>query len=350
MRLDDITAEWLTAALAEGGADVAPVTDVSQDVIGDIAGMTGAIARLSITYGDGPAGPPSLIAKCPLDDELNRMLNSFTRMYERESTFYAHFADDGAVRSPRCFYNGHDAEADQHLVLLEDLADARPGDNNAGLAPDDADTAIDAIAALHGHYWNRLADRGELMDFTNPMWRQGIPIMQESWEQMRAARPGLVSDDLAACVDAWYTTDWDRWLELEGAAEHTLVHGDFRADNLLFGDGGVTVIDWQMLCRSTPGLDLAWFLGTSIPASDVGREDELLARWAAGVAAAGGPTLDAEAVLHHVCVGAFFWVTSVSQVFMRSFDDPHLEALQQSMAERMVAACDRWELAARFPA
>ncbi len=48
MRLEDISSEWLTAALREGGLDVAPVTALEEDIIGDVAGMTGAIARLRV--------------------------------------------------------------------------------------------------------------------------------------------------------------------------------------------------------------------------------------------------------------------------------------------------------------
>lgn len=352
MRLEDITAEWLTAALREGGLDVAPVASLEEDVIGDVAGMTGAIARLRITYEDGPglAGPSTLIAKCPLDDDLNRMINSFTRMYERESTFYKHFADDGAVRAPRCYYNGHQADVDQHMVLLEDMADARPGDNNIGLSPADAEVAIDALASLHGRYWNRVDPAAPVMGFDNELFRQGIPIMQDAWQQLLDARPGLVPDDLIAAVDEWYVADWDRWLAVEQQSDHTLVHGDFRADNMLFGDDGVAVIDWQMLCRTSPGMDLVWLLGTSFADEVIEEiEDDLLARWARGVAAAGGPELDDAEVRRHLRLFGFFWITSVAHVFTREFDDPHLLTLQTTLAERMIRACIRWDLAGHGP-
>jgi aminoglycoside phosphotransferase (APT) family kinase protein len=47
-----------------------------------------------------------------------------------------------------------------------------------------------------------------------------------------------------------------------------LVHGDYRLDNLMFGDdganGGVSAVDWQTLTVAPPGRDLGYFLATSL--------------------------------------------------------------------------------------
>jgi thiamine kinase-like enzyme len=44
----------------------------------------------------------------------------------------------------------------------------------------------------------------------------------------------------------------------------TFVHTDFRLDNLFFGDGGVTVIDWQLSTRSSGVYDVAYMLSQSM--------------------------------------------------------------------------------------
>ena len=228
---------------------------------------------------------------------------------------------------------------------LEDIGDARPGDNNAGLDGADAEAAIDALASLHGRYWGRIDDHSDVIGFETPLFREGIPIMQEAWQHLLDARPGLVPDDLQQAVHQRYAEDWDRWLAVEQATPKTLTHGDFRADNLLFAADGVTVIDWQMLCRASPGMDLAWLLGTSF-ADDVivDAEPDLLARWVHGVAAAGGPSLEIDDARRHVRLFAYFWVTNVAHVFSREFEEAHLLELQETLAERMIRACMRWEL------
>jgi hypothetical protein len=46
----------------------------------------------------------------------------------------------------------------------------------------------------------------------------------------------------------------------------SLLHGDYRLDNLMFGPDAddVVAIDWQTLTVGPPGRDLAYFLGTSL--------------------------------------------------------------------------------------
>jgi aminoglycoside/choline kinase family phosphotransferase len=56
-----------------------------------------------------------------------------------------------------------------------------------------------------------------------------------------------------------------RWLLLE-PDRFSLLHGDYRLDNLLFDPDRtrVTVVDWQTLTVGLPARDLAYFTGTSL--------------------------------------------------------------------------------------
>jgi thiamine kinase-like enzyme len=38
-----------------------------------------------------------------------------------------------------------------------------------------------------------------------------------------------------------------------------------RLDNVLFGDDGIALVDWQSLCTSAPEQDLAYFVTQSLP-------------------------------------------------------------------------------------
>jgi aminoglycoside phosphotransferase (APT) family kinase protein len=50
----------------------------------------------------------------------------------------------------------------------------------------------------------------------------------------------------------------------ERAGPWTIIHGDFRLDNLLFGRPRVTVVDWQTI-KVGPGLsDVAYFIGSAL--------------------------------------------------------------------------------------
>ncbi len=48
----------------------------------------------------------------------------------------------------------------------------------------------------------------------------------------------------------------------------TVVHGDLRSENVLFGETNATVVDWQTLSESSVLTDAAYFLGGSVETKD----------------------------------------------------------------------------------
>jgi aminoglycoside phosphotransferase (APT) family kinase protein len=58
-------------------------------------------------------------------------------------------------------------------------------------------------------------------------------------------------------------------LALSDPERFSLIHGDFRLDNMLFdakgGEVPLVVLDWQSIAPDNPGLDVAYFLATSYP-------------------------------------------------------------------------------------
>ena len=68
----------------------------------------------------------------------------------------------------------------------------------------------------------------------------------------------------------------------------TLIHGDFRLDNLFFRADGLTVIDWQLISRGRAAYDLAYFMSQSLPPEQRARlEIEELRRYHARLAEGG---------------------------------------------------------------
>ncbi|MCK9926303.1 ecdysteroid 22-kinase family protein [Frankia sp. Mgl5] len=71
--------------------------------------------------------------------------------------------------------------------------------------------------------------------------------------------------DPAHVVDAALTCRWESRCQ----SPYSLVHGDYRLDNLMFPpDGsGVCAVDWQTIIIGLPARDLAYFLATALPPS-----------------------------------------------------------------------------------
>jgi len=157
----DLTAEFLTRALA-GRLAGAAVTTVELAGVG--TGQVSDTYRLHLTYDPAdnngrrpgaPALPATMIAKVPAADPASRAAARAFRTYEIEASFYRELAPGLPVALPECFYSGYDAALDEYVVLLSDLGPAEPGDQLAGLSPDDAAAAIGELAALHAAGWDR---------------------------------------------------------------------------------------------------------------------------------------------------------------------------------------------------
>ena len=95
-----------------------------------------------------------------------------------------------------------------------------------------------------------------------------------------------------------------------GDPPFSLVHGDFRLDNLLINEAGaeptVAVVDWQTVRRGVPLSDLAYFLGASLTTEDRREEEQsLFALYVATLQEHGVEVLDNELLWHEYRRGSF---------------------------------------------
>jgi hypothetical protein len=107
---DELTPEWLTAALrARGVLQGARVKDVRREILGEGEGFIGQIVRLHLRLDRPEEGAPdTLIAKLPIGLDQNRALGELLGAYEREIRFYEELAGEVGLRSPRCYYAAMD--------------------------------------------------------------------------------------------------------------------------------------------------------------------------------------------------------------------------------------------------
>jgi aminoglycoside phosphotransferase (APT) family kinase protein len=255
----DVTSTWLAAVL---GAEIAAVT-VSP--VG--TGQTGATYRATITYADPDAGlPATMIVKLPSQDEAVR--ERVALGYRAEYAFYTEVADTLTVPLPKWFHCEIDREGADFVLLMADLAPAVQGDQIAGCSPVEARLAVQALAGLHGPRWcdpGWLSFTGATMpradaDFARGMGdlakMAGETTIGKLGERMSEADRTTLTE-AAALVGPWLLLAPERF---------SLLHGDYRVDNLLFDPERtrVTVVDWQTLTVGLPARDLAYFVATSL--------------------------------------------------------------------------------------
>jgi hypothetical protein len=278
----EITPTWLTWALRTGGCLTrANVGALSVQAIGQEVGFLDGLARLHLTYDhDEEGAPASVVVKYPSGAAAYRQIGDRYHAYEREIRFYGDVAPGSPIRLPRCFYRGMDPAAGAYLLVLEDLGALTAGDQVLGLSQVQAQAAVEAIGRHHAHWWEAPA-----LGALDWMPHRNIQPARyrQCWPRFRQA-VGLLLPAAALALGEQVGDRLEGLLRALEEPPHTIVHADFRADNLLF-DGPsrpdpVVVVDWQLAIRGRGVLDVARLLcGSLSPPDRAACEMVALRRW-----------------------------------------------------------------------
>lgn len=258
--VEQIDAEWLTTVLGRAGV-AATVRSVTPERVG--TGQMGSCFRLRVEYADGD-GPARLIVKLPATEPDSRAAG--TLGYRCETSFYRELADRISTRVPRCFFTAADVATNGFTLLLEDLAPAEPGDQIAGCTVGEALAAAANVAGLHAATWNDpsvrefdwlIPDLTAMPEFTADLLAKAT----QQFLQRYPVEPNTASvlRRFADRFVAWAT----------GRPEpYSLLHSDYRLDNLLFAPAGandpVVTVDWQVVTVGLPLRDVAFLLATGL--------------------------------------------------------------------------------------
>jgi len=196
--------------------------------------------------------------------------------YAKEVAFYTELAPGLPVRTPRCHHAAIADDASSFTLVLDDLAESRPGDQIEGCPVPAAEAAVANLAALHGPTW---CDE----DIADLPWLSGDPsLTAEALAPVLELAVDQFGDRFAAELTAGERVVLDAsrrvlagWM-VAPAPTFAVVHGDYRLDNLLFATddpGQVAAVDWQTVAIAQPGRDLAYFLGTCLSADDRRRHE-----------------------------------------------------------------------------
>lgn len=289
-RLNQVLASHLGAAR---------VHSVHDEEIG--TGQMSESRRLRVEYDGECALPTTLIAKFPSADPKSRATGKLTRCYEVESSFYRDLRDALDVGAPTCFHVERDEATDDFLLLLEDFAPCRQGDQIVGCTIDEARSCVDELVRLHGPLWNSpfLSKLAWLNRSTDKDRSASQALMQTVFAGFLQRYGDRLTVE-ARTVGEEFVRDSGGYFRRE-LPHRTVVHGDFRLDNLLFrgpGDssraptaanGAVTgvrvgVVDFQTVTHACGAQDLAYFVGAGLTTESRRlHESELVQRWVDGL-------------------------------------------------------------------
>jgi aminoglycoside/choline kinase family phosphotransferase len=196
------------------------------------------------------------------------------------------------VSAPKCLHVWFDAPNDDFVLVLEDIVDGEQGDQISGASIEQARAAIDELVRLHAPLWNSTQ-----LDTLGWMPRHSMESSQGTRDLLRSVFAGFATR-FSSLVSAEVLELGSRLVEnIDGydrafPNNETVVHRDFRLDNLLFTDTpngtNVKVVDWQTASISAGATDLAYFIGASFsPEQRREVEGELVRRYCDGLSQAG---------------------------------------------------------------
>lgn len=279
--------EWVGQAMADAVGETPSVRFVS--LIG--TGQMSRMARYDLDWpgGDGPA---SVVVKLPSSVETTRSM-SFRRFpYLKECNFYQAVASEIDVAVPEVFHVHYDGDGQDFAIIQENVETHDPGDQLGETPLPDVEAALHQAAALHTGCWGRTDEA-----------RFDVYREDPEKEAARAERtfPAMAEEVLGRWGDR---IDGDVLELVEGllpvigpwrvrrARPDTLVHGDFRPDNMLFdhrpdadGSRAVVAVDWQLATVGLSAIDVAFLIGGALSDQDrAAHEPDLLATYRGAMA------------------------------------------------------------------
>ena len=264
-------AEWIGEAL---GARIKRLDAIR---LGEGRGFQSTAWKLFIER-DGHKGVETMILKSESSNADSNLFSRKNNSFVREIGFYSHCAAKLTENRPAVFAVSSELPA---WLLMEDLSALRSGDQVIGLSLKDTIAAIQAAAKVHARFW---MDKELPSHDWLPNHQFWFDSKQEEWIEDFFAIYGVRLGDKACSLLHAVLRQQDAIQAALDARPWSLIHGDLRADNLLFeSDDSLNtcrLLDWSWSARSCPAIDIAFLIGGSTPVSQRdSHHEELLLVW-----------------------------------------------------------------------
>ncbi len=133
MHVEEITPQWITHALREGGyLKDASVKSIEKKIIGDAKGFLSSVVQVKIEYDTiEKDAPVSVVVKIEPEEGGFKDFGDEMNAFQREIRFYREIADTVPIRLPKLYYAVDQPPA--YSMVMEDLSHFIPGDQVVGM-------------------------------------------------------------------------------------------------------------------------------------------------------------------------------------------------------------------------
>ena len=277
----DITPQWVEGVLrgSKSLEDGVSVTGVATERIGEGVGILSILQRITPTYSGDTKAPKTFVVKYPTDDATQRFTADALAFYIREIIFYRDLASDAPFRTAKCFAQAIAGDNTDFTIAMEDIGGFRALNQLEGVGLAESKILLEKLADFHAMWWNspKLANMSDIFQpVSNPTYHAVLPSMWTGgWQVMKQLVGDLVPAEIADIETLW--AEKCSWMLETMMQPTTMLHGDFRADNIMFDGNEPAVIDFQICGTGTGMYDVAYFISQSIT-TDVrrGHDKELV--------------------------------------------------------------------------
>lgn len=319
IRVEDVTAQWLTAALRTRAPGV---TITSCEVI-DAVFTTCTKIRLRLDRDDAAlaAGiPERVIVKGGFEDHGRR----YHHMHEREVRGYRDVYPHVPLPHPACYFADYDPDQKQGIIVMEDLV-AKGVEFCHATRPQTHEQVrrrLDHLARFHAATWaspelEPQGRFGELVEFFEVM--QGFfdeKSTPKNWARFMAAPRGVATSRLFQDRD-WLVCAWQRMADHARTLPRCVLHGDMHLGNLYIEPDGTPGFLDTLASRGPGMLEVSYHIAGSLDVADRPRwEGALVRHYLDALERHGAPAPSFDEAMEQYAIfqlyGYFIWVTTES--------------------------------------
>ena len=307
----DVSPQWVEECVGWG-----KLKNINLVPMGEGVGMMSSMSIIELEWEDSKNMPPSLVLKLAAENDTNRAVSQQFNLYLKEVSYYKDLAPRTTARSPLVYASEIDEEHN-FFLLMEDVSSYRMGSQVEGATLEECELCVDFLANLHASFWNQLSDVEWLPNMSGSDNATNMALGCEAgWPQLQEIFGAFVPDNIEAMREHYLAAIPTLQAKLDQHPK-TLIHGDFRMDNMLFGQApehdALLVVDFQGPLKGNGIHDVAYLLSHSAK-TDVRREHErdLIERYANGLITAGIKDYSVEKAWNDYRVGVLYsWTVAV---------------------------------------
>ena len=307
----NVSAEWVEECIGRG-----KLKNINLVPIGEGVGMMSSMSIIELEWEGSTNLPSSLVLKLAAENETNRAVSQQFNLYLKEVSYYKDLAPRTTARSPRVYASEIDEEHN-FFLLMEDVSSYRMGSQVEGATVEECELCIDFLVNLHASFWNQLNGIIWLPNMSGSDNAKNMALGCEAgWPQLQKIFGKFVPDNIEAERERYLEAIPSLQAQLDQHPK-TLIHGDFRMDNMLFGQApehdSLLVVDFQGPLKGNGIHDVGYLLSHSAK-TEVRREHErnLIERYSSGLIDAGVKDYSFEKAWNDYRIGVLYsWTVAV---------------------------------------